>query len=142
MYHPRNIIKKYFLRDHQFMFNSDEEIDKLVEFVFVLFNNDVKIKSKDSECSTELQEKRSSICSKCPHYIEKTSSCEQCGCYIPNKIKKPTENCPLQKWNVDYEYLKNVVKEVNEYIETYLKEKGDNLITIEEHEEIMITRDL
>lgn len=141
MYYPRNIIKKYFLRNHHFMFNSDEEIDKLVEFLTVIFDNDIKIKSKEGDCSSEVQEKRTSICLKCPHYIEKTSSCEECGCHIPSKIKRPTDSCPLQKWNIDYEYIKTVVKETNEYIETYLKEKGDNLITIEEHEEIM-TRDL
>lgn len=138
MYYPRKIIKEYFDKDKEFRF-SDEELNKIIEVFFIFF--DEILPNKYDFTSEETQEKRKSICVKCPDYVSESSSCNLCGCIIPNKIKKPPERCPVDRWTVDYDFVRDTLKESVEYIHKHLEESGDNVTTIEEHQEIM-TRDL
>ena len=51
--------------------------------------------------SKEVREERYDICKACPHFIEKSKRCSECGCFMQAKtwIKAdPKRLCPLQKW--------------------------------------------
>jgi len=45
-----------------------------------------------------IKEYRMSICKQCEHYIELTSGCAKCGCFLPAKTKIAGTSCPIGKW--------------------------------------------
>ena len=49
------------------------------------------------EWTTQQQADRVSICAACPKF-DAEWMCTECGCYIPAKVRKPDESCPLGKW--------------------------------------------
>lgn len=48
--------------------------------------------------ATEIAEERLEICRTCPHLIQLTSQCKECGCLMNAKTKLPNASCPLGKW--------------------------------------------
>ncbi len=42
--------------------------------------------------------RRLSICKKCDKYIEETSTCKACGCFMILKVKIKKLTCPIGKW--------------------------------------------
>lgn len=43
-------------------------------------------------------EGRYAKCLVCPEFKKLTKRCGKCGCYLPAKVKVPSEKCPLGKW--------------------------------------------
>ena len=43
-----------------------------------------------------IAKERAVMCADCKH--SKLSWCNQCGCYIPAKIRSLNEKCPIAKW--------------------------------------------
>ena len=41
---------------------------------------------------------RMAICQKCEHYIELTSQCKKCGCFMKIKTQMLGQKCPIDKW--------------------------------------------
>jgi membrane protease subunit (stomatin/prohibitin family) len=39
-----------------------------------------------------------SICEECPKFT-KLKFCEECGCFMPVKVKLKDVKCPLDKWS-------------------------------------------
>lgn len=46
--------------------------------------------------TTEEQASTLAICQSCEHFD--ADKCGLCGCWLRQKIKMATENCPIQKW--------------------------------------------
>lgn len=53
--------------------------------------------------SDEKESERLKICKGCEYYNRKEDECEECGCYIPMKVKIIFDSCPINKWGVDKE---------------------------------------
>lgn len=53
---------------------------------------------KENWASQEVAEKRFSICKECPEFIELTTQCKKCGCFMKVKTKLEIATCPLGKW--------------------------------------------
>ena len=47
----------------------------------------------------EIINKRMDLCRSCEHFINMTSQCSQCGCYMPAKTTLSNAECPVGKWN-------------------------------------------
>jgi len=56
------------------------------------------LKTSTEMASDELQEKRYSICKSCPKFINSTSQCRECGCFMAMKTSLLQATCPLNKW--------------------------------------------
>lgn len=41
---------------------------------------------------------RIAVCKTCPSYIEATTQCKECGCFMRFKVLLPKVKCPLGKW--------------------------------------------
>ena len=51
--------------------------------------------------SAEIREERYDTCKACPHFIEKSKRCSECGCFMEAKTwinANPDVLCPAQKW--------------------------------------------
>jgi len=48
--------------------------------------------------SNEIYHKRLDVCFSCKELIKSNNSCGICGCYVKQKAKWSTENCPKNKW--------------------------------------------
>ena len=51
--------------------------------------------------SEEVRNERYETCKACPHFIEDSKRCSQCGCFMEAKTwigGNPDELCPKQKW--------------------------------------------
>ncbi len=49
----------------------------------------------------EIRNERLDICKSCKHFIERSSRCSECGCFMPIKSginADPKELCPKKKW--------------------------------------------
>jgi len=52
---------------------------------------------------TETEQERYSICKACENFIELTTQCKKCGCFMKVKTKIAGSKCPIDKWlNVKY----------------------------------------
>lgn len=135
MYFPTNAVREYFKKNHEFSL-TEEELDKLVDIFYVFFA--VTIGEGANIVSTpESQEKRKSTCLNCPSFNHQNLSCDICGCYIPDKVTKPQERCPIDKWTMDLKLVRELLSNTVSYINNSMKESGDHIITIEEHEQAM-----
>jgi len=56
------------------------------------------LKTSTEMASNELQEERYSICKACPKFINSTSQCRECGCFMAMKTSLLQATCPLNKW--------------------------------------------
>lgn len=130
MYFSTHAAKEYFKTHGQFSL-TEEELIKVVEIVYVFFtittNRNAIFVSTD-----EAQETRKNICLKCPEYNSEHQTCNLCGCFIPNKIKAPEEQCPIDKWLMDTVTLKFIINETIRYINDQMT-NDPNAITLEEH---------
>jgi len=45
-----------------------------------------------------IREERYDICKKCPHYVEVTTTCKKCGCFMAAKTYLSSAECPVGKW--------------------------------------------
>lgn len=41
---------------------------------------------------------RLNVCKSCSEYVEATTQCKQCGCFMRFKTMLPNAKCPLSKW--------------------------------------------
>lgn len=49
--------------------------------------------------SSDISDKRLSICNTCPELIKLTTQCKKCGCFMKAKTKLKNATCPLLKWD-------------------------------------------
>ena len=52
--------------------------------------------------SEEIREERYDTCKACPHFIEDSKRCSECGCFMEAKTwvgGNPKQLCPKQKWS-------------------------------------------
>lgn len=52
--------------------------------------------------SEEIRNERLDICKSCKHFIEKSSRCSECGCFMVAKTwlnADPKQLCPKKKWD-------------------------------------------
>ena len=52
--------------------------------------------------SAEIREERYDTCKACPHFIEKSKRCSECGCFMEAKTwvgGPPDLLCPKKKWS-------------------------------------------
>lgn len=66
-----------------------------------LFKN-VGYAIKDGRVNSEIREERYNICKACPHFIEESKRCSECGCFMEAKTwlaADPKMLCPKQKWS-------------------------------------------
>ena len=38
------------------------------------------------------------LCIQCPHFFKPTKTCKKCGCFMPIKVRVPSQKCPVDKW--------------------------------------------
>jgi hypothetical protein len=43
-------------------------------------------------------EHRMSTCNACPNFNKATLICSECSCYIPMKVMRSDQSCPISKW--------------------------------------------
>jgi hypothetical protein len=51
--------------------------------------------------SDEIRQERYNTCKECPHFIEDSKRCSECGCFMEAKTwiaGNPAELCPKKKW--------------------------------------------
>lgn len=77
-------------------------INKLKEKLQGVIEKPLKRMTVDS-C---VREERFNICKKCDKFIEITSTCKLCGCFMVAKTWLPNASCPLGKWS-------NIVNEIH-----------------------------
>jgi hypothetical protein len=53
---------------------------------------------QEAKVSSDVLEKRLSICSTCPQFIKATKQCKKCGCFMTLKAKLESATCPINKW--------------------------------------------
>ena len=46
-----------------------------------------------------LPEERMAICKTCDFFINKTTTCKKCGCFMILKTKILSSQCPIGKWD-------------------------------------------
>ena len=53
---------------------------------------------KTKKASDELANERYEICKACPFFINLTTQCTKCGCFMIAKTKLESAKCPENKW--------------------------------------------
>ena len=56
---------------------------------------------RHGKVSEEIREERYETCKACPHFIEDSKRCSECGCFMEAKTwvgGDPKALCPKQKW--------------------------------------------
>lgn len=48
--------------------------------------------------SDPIEKERLRVCLDCEKYNTEKQSCNECGCYMPAKVKWLSSQCPLKKW--------------------------------------------
>jgi hypothetical protein len=51
-----------------------------------------------SRVSTDEREARLAICHDCEFYLQATTQCKKCGCFVPMKSWLKKSECPMNKW--------------------------------------------
>ena len=41
---------------------------------------------------------RYETCIACPRFFKPTRQCKECKCFMPLKVRIPSQNCPIGKW--------------------------------------------
>ena len=79
-----------------------EQGKNLAKFTFEVVKSGITIapttSTKSVFVSEEKQKERLDICKKCDYFSYKQSRCRQCGCFMTQKVKFETSECPIQKW--------------------------------------------
>ena len=47
---------------------------------------------------SNVSKKRLEICQTCEHFVQRTSKCEKCGCFMEYKSHMMSSKCPIDKW--------------------------------------------
>jgi len=47
---------------------------------------------------SNVSKKRLEICQTCEHFVQRTSKCEKCGCFMEYKSLMMSSKCPIDKW--------------------------------------------
>lgn len=55
-------------------------------------------KGKNIFCDSSVANKRMQICHSCPHFVQSTSQCAKCGCFMSAKTRLSQSQCPVGKW--------------------------------------------
>lgn len=58
--------------------------------------------ARSGKVSAEVREERYETCKACPHFIEDSKRCSECGCFMEAKTwvgGNPKALCPKQKWS-------------------------------------------
>lgn len=55
-------------------------------------------KGKNVFCPQNIVNKRLAICKSCPEFIQTTTQCRKCGCFMSAKTRLKTASCPIAKW--------------------------------------------
>ncbi len=45
-----------------------------------------------------VQNKRMDLCRSCEYYNKSSNRCQQCGCWMIQKIKFKVSTCPIERW--------------------------------------------
>lgn len=48
--------------------------------------------------ANDLKNERLAICKGCEFFVEASSRCDQCGCFMNYKALLPNAKCPIGKW--------------------------------------------
>jgi len=134
-YYPYQSSIDYFKNnDRQFSF-SDDELAKFMEIIsrFIHKSKNNELDDIPEHSSLEVIEQRKSVCANCTHYNKDKDSCNLCGCIIENKVKNPSESCPIHFWGVDNIKFKDLLVLIAEEIDQFLKDNPD-AISIEEYQ--------
>lgn len=59
-----------------------------------------------------ISEERRQVCQSCDQ-LSTYNICNQCGCFMPMKVKLAAAKCPLQKWNIVEAGLDTTTSESN-----------------------------
>ena len=57
---------------------------------------------RNGKVSQEIRQERFATCLACPHYVQESSRCSLCGCYMKAKTwvdGPPQALCPAKKWD-------------------------------------------
>lgn len=54
--------------------------------------------NKENYTEKSISDERYSICKACPEFINLTTQCKKCGCFMAAKTKLKMATCPLGKW--------------------------------------------
>lgn len=46
----------------------------------------------------DISNARLDICRDCPLFVNYTSQCSQCGCFMPTRVEFKDSTCPTNKW--------------------------------------------
>ncbi len=63
-----------------------------------IFNNRI------GRVSSDIADKRYSICISCPKIVPVTRQCLECGCFMKIKTTLPNAECPIGKWGKEEKY--------------------------------------
>lgn len=72
----------------------------LSEFVFRIVE-EMESARYPFHTTSDVESARLELCLSCEHYTEEDENCEQCGCYVPMKVKDVHGRCPVDKWSPD-----------------------------------------
>jgi hypothetical protein len=50
------------------------------------------------KADSETAEQRLNICKGCPEFMQITSQCKKCGCFMSLKTRLESAHCPIGKW--------------------------------------------
>lgn len=123
------------MRKHGKIELDDEQFNLVFELFYAFHTLEEKniVKLVSSE---EVQKFRKDICLGCSQFEEKTDwrTCKACGCDLDYKVTNPTESCPISKWSLDLEPIKQQLKSMIEYLNSQVDTNFYEQITVEENE--------
>ena len=132
-YYPHESFIDYFNNNDRQVSFSDDELVKFVEIFHKIINMGMNDDPRIKHSSLEVIEQRKTVCASCTHYNKGRDSCKICGCVIKNKVLNPTESCPIHFWSLDTTFFKNLIVELGNEMEQFLKDNPD-VIPIEEYQ--------
>lgn len=75
-----------------------EQGKNLAKFTFEVVKNTLNVSPSPVFATEEKQKERLDICQKCDYFSYRQSRCRQCGCFMKQKVKFESSECPIQKW--------------------------------------------
>ena len=105
MKRPSKFIKDY-IKERKEIKLTDNELEMFTDIACAFHRGDQELHPVLSE---EKEKIRKHICVNCEHFRvteDKRSQCKLCGCDINKKIKNAQDHCPIEKWDVDRDAIK------------------------------------
>lgn len=132
MYIPTRFIKQY-IEEHGKFSLTEEEFNKALELIHVIFISGYQVCpiEKTSEKNTNL---RKEICKSCDKYemAGDVPSCKLCGCNLNKKTKLALESCPIAKWSLDMDILREAISKSVEFLNSKIDDGLYNGYTFED----------